>query len=169
VALRRRRGDPPPESPRAVLVVALAGVVSPDAARKAIALADGGPIAVLALLRIHGYAFGMPNPGLMPTPKERTAQLDVVSRAIGRIEKLGGEADGQVTATRHPARTVTAVARRRNVHHVVIDQATVSRLRRSIEGDVAAAVRRRLGSAVEVVVTETGEGPARRTAPRSAG
>jgi hypothetical protein len=123
---------------------------------------------VLAFLRIHGYAFGMPNPGLMPTPAERKTQLAVVSRAIGRIESLGGQADGQVTATRHPARTASVVARRRQVHHVVIDRVAVSRIRRSIEGDVAASVRRRLGSTVEVVVTETDGGSARRTAPRSA-
>jgi hypothetical protein len=163
--LGRRRGDPPPDTPCAVLLVPLGATTSEGAVRTALELADGAPVAVLGLLRIHGYSFGMPNPGLMPTAKERAAQLELVSATIGRLEAHGCEVDGQVTATRHQARAVSSVARRRGVHHVVIDQVTVSRIRRSVEGDVAASVRRRLGRGIDVVVTES----ARPTAPRSMG
>jgi len=153
--IRRRHGDPAPTAPCAVLLVPIGVRASAQAVRQAAALADGGPVAVLGLLKIHGYSFGMPNPGLMPTAKEREAQLELVSDAISRLERLGCDADGQVAATRHPIRAITSVAKRRGVRHVVIDQPTVSRLRRSLEGDVAAGVRRRLGPAAEVTVTES--------------
>src|SRR5579862_8857146 len=155
MAIRRRHGDPAPTSPRAVLLVPLGALASAQAVRQAASLAEGSPLAVLGLLKIHGYSFGMPNPGLMPTAKEREAQLRLVSDAIGRLERLGCDADGQVAATRHPIRAIATVAKRREVHHVVIDQPVVSRLRRSLEGDVAAGVRRRLGAAIDVVVTES--------------
>lgn len=155
VPLRGRHSDPAPVSPRTVLLVPLGDRASAASVRRAAALADGGPLAVLGLLKIHGYSFGMPNPGLMPTAKEREAQLQLVSDAIGRLEHLGCDADGQVAATRHPIRAIATVAKRRDVHHVVIDQPVLSRLRRSLEGDVAAGVRRRLGAAIDVVVTQS--------------
>lgn len=164
--LGRTRGDPPPESARAVLLVPMGGRTSSDAIRQAQALADGGPVAVLALLKIHGYALGMPNPGLLPTAKEKDAQRDIVANAIARLEKRGVEADGQVAATRHPARVITSVAKRRQVHHVIIEQPRVSQVRRFLEGDVVASLRRRLGDAVEVVVVESA---ATRVGPRPSG
>jgi K+-sensing histidine kinase KdpD len=113
---------------------------------------------VLALLKIYGYALGMPNPGLLPTAKERDAQRDVVANAIARLEKLSTEADGQVAMTRHPAKVIASVAKRRQVHHVIIEQPRVSQVRRFVEGDAVASVRRRLGSQVEVVVIESATG-----------
>lgn len=162
----RRRGDPQPESPRSVLLVPLGAKASTEAVRRANELAGGGPLAVLGLLKIHGYSMGMPNPGLMPTKAERDQQLALVADAIGRLEKLGREADGQVATTRHPVRMIAAVAKRRTVHHVIIDQPVVSSLRRSLEGDVAAGVRRRLGAGIEVVVTEAAALPGRTKATR---
>jgi hypothetical protein len=152
--LRRRRGDPQPDSPRAVLLVPLGGRASPVALRSTRDLADGGPVAVLALLKIYGYALGMPNPGLLPTVKEKKVQTDVVAHAIGRLEKMGCEADGQVAMTRHPARVIASVARTRGVHHVVIEQPAVGRVRKALEGDLVASVRRRLGADIEVVVLD---------------
>jgi K+-sensing histidine kinase KdpD len=122
---------------------------------------------VLALVKIHGYALGMPNPGLLPTAKERAAQRDVVADAIARLERLGCEVDGQVAATRHPARVIASVARRRGVHHVIVEEPRVSRLRRLVEGDVVASVRRRLGGRVEIVVIDSRAGPAVGVAPPS--
>jgi hypothetical protein len=141
-----------------VLLVPLGGRASSDAIRQARDLAAGDPVAVLALLKIHGYALGMPNPGLLPTAKERDAQRDIVANAIARLERLSTEADGQVAATRHPAKVIASVAKRRQVHHVIVEQPRVSQVRRFLEGDAVASVRRRLGSHVEVVVIESAAG-----------
>jgi len=137
-----------------VLLVPLGAKASSAAIRQTRDLAAGGPVAVLALLKIHGYAMGMPNPGLMPTAAERNAQRDLVANSIERLEKLGCDVDGQVAMTRHPARVISSVASARGVHHVVIEQPTVSAVRRFLEGDVVASVRRRLGESVEVVAME---------------
>jgi len=163
--LRRRRGDPQPDSPRAVLLVPLGGRASPVALRTARDRAAGGPVAVLALLKIYGYALGMPNPGLLPTVKEKNTQKDLVAHAIGRLEKMGCEADGQVAMTRHPARVIASVARTRGVHHVVIEQPPVGRVRKALEGDLVASVRRRLGAGVQVVVLDAGAIPPVSTPP----
>ena len=155
----RARGDPAPDSPRSVLLVPLGGKASGAAIRRSRDLADGGAVAVLALLKIHGYSLGMPNPGLLPTAKERAVQRDVVADAIASLERLGCDVDGQVAMTRHPARMIAAVARRRAVHHVLIEQPKVGQLRRFLEGDMIAGVRRRLGGTAEVVVIDSLPGP----------
>lgn len=142
-----------------MILVPLGGRASSVALRKARDLAVGGPVAVLALLKIHGYALGMPNPGLLPTAKERNEQRDLVAHAIARLEKLGCEADGQVAMTRHPARVIAATARTRGVHHVIIELVPPSRVRRALEGDMVASVRRRLGTDVEVVVIDAVASP----------
>jgi hypothetical protein len=153
VPFRRTRGDSPHQTPCSVLFVAQAERPSREAIKQAVELAGGEPIAVLGLLKIHGYAMGMPNPGLMPTHKEKEASLKLVSSVVSAIERAGAEVDGQVTATRNPTKAITKVARSRGVDHVVIDRQPTSRLRRSLEGDVAPALRRRLRGA-EVIVVE---------------
>lgn len=163
--LRRSRGDPAPDSPRAVLLVPLGAKASRTAIRQARDLADGGPIAVLALLKIYGYSLGMPNPGLLPTAKEREVQRAVVADAIAGLERLGCDVDGQVAMTRHPARMITAVARNRGVHHVIVEQPKVSQVRRFMEGDMIASLHRRLGSSVEIVVLDTAPAPKMRAKP----
>jgi hypothetical protein len=166
VGLKRIRGDPAPESPRAVLLVPLAGRASAAALRQAREAAAGGPLAVLALLKVHGYALGMPNPGLLPTAKEKEAQLQIVSDAIARLEQMKCDVDGQVAMTRHAARVIASVAKNRGVHHVIIEQTPVSAVRRALEGDVIASVRRRLGDSAALVVIEAPAAPAPEAAPR---
>ena len=143
----------------------LGGKASGAAIRQARELADGGPIAVLALLKIYGYALGMPNPGLLPTAKEREVQRAVVAEAIASLERLGCDVDGQVAMTRHPARVIARVARTRAVHHVLVEQPKVSQVRRFLEGDMIASLRRRLGGAAEIVVIDSLPGPAMRAKP----
>jgi len=156
----RSRGDPAPESPRAVLLVPLGGKASGAAIRQVRDLAEGGPIAVLALLKIYGYSLGMPNPGLLPTAKERHVQRAIVADAIANFERLGCDVDGQIAMTRHPARMIAAVAKNRAVHHVLIEQPKMSQVRRFLEGDMIASIRRRLGGTVEIVVVDSLPGPA---------
>ena len=86
-----------------------------------------------------------PNPCLLPTRREREEQYTIVRRAIAAVERRGGTADGQITATRSAGRTIAKAARRRRVRYVVMDDSAPSGVRRVTEGAVTAIVRRRLG------------------------
>ena len=140
----RRRFDPQPTAPAAVLLASSGSPFSRAALRRAHELAVGEPVAVLTILKVYGSSFGLPNPGLMPTRRERDEQLAIVSRAIKELERLGGSVDGQVAATRSAARTIAKVARARKVRYVVMDSPTATGVRKIIEGELTGIVRRRL-------------------------
>src|SRR5215472_12386703 len=118
----RRRFDPQPTSPAVVLLASAGAPFSKSAIRRARELAAGEPVAVLTILTIYGSAFGLPNPGLMPTRRERDEQLGNVRRAIRQLERHGCSVDGQVAATRSAARMIAKVARARQVSYVVMDE-----------------------------------------------
>jgi len=149
----RRRFDPQPTAPAAVLLASPGSPLSRAAVRRARELAGGEPVAVLSILKVYGSQFGLPNPGLLPTRREREEQLAIVSRAIKDLERLGGNADGQVATTRSAARTIAKVARTRQVRYVVMDTPTTTGVRRIIEGEITNIVRRRLqnGTTLELV------------------
>jgi hypothetical protein len=151
----RRRWDRQPTEPAGVLLASPNAPFSSAAIRRACELAAGEPVAVLSILRVYGSAFGLQNPGLMPTRRERDEQYANVRRAITAVERRGGTADGQVTATRSAGRTIAKVARRRNVRYVVMDDHDAGGLRRITQGAVTATVRRRLAGRAELeLVTE---------------
>jgi hypothetical protein len=158
--LSRRRGDPPPESPRDVVVV-----LRPDTAASpelfAAAKATGGTVTVVLPLKIHGYSFGMPNPGLMPTARERAAAEEAITATVGRLRAAGVDVDGQIVVTRHAHRAITRIVRRRGATHVLLEDATASRLRRFLEGDLRSHLSRRLAPSVTVgSASEPHEAPA---------
>jgi hypothetical protein len=146
----RRGWDRQLTAPAGVLLASPGAPFSSAAIRRACQLAAGEPVAVLSILRVYGSAFGLPNPGLMPTRRERDEQYAIVRRAITAVERRGGTADGQITATRSAGRTIAKVARRRNVRYVVMDDCDTSGLRRITEGAVTATVRRRLAGRAEL-------------------
>jgi len=151
---RGRRGfDPQPTSPAAVLLASSGEPFSRAAVRRAHELAAGEPVAVLSILKIYGSQFGLPNPGLLPTRREREEQLTVVRRAINALEQRGCAVDGQVAATRSAGRMIAKVARARKVRYVVMDSPTATGVRRIIEGELTGIVRRRLrdGTTLELV------------------
>ena len=148
--LRRRRWDPQPTTPAAVLLASSGEPFSRAAVRRARELAAGEPVAVLSILKVYGSQFGLPNPGLMPTRREREEQLAIVQRAITDLQARGCTADGQVAATRSAGRTIAKVARRRGVRYVVMDEGETSGMQRLTEGAVTATVRRRLGRGAEL-------------------
>ncbi|HEX7268698.1 MAG TPA: universal stress protein, partial [Streptosporangiaceae bacterium] len=123
---------------------------SKAAVRRARELAAGEPVAVLSILKIYGSTFGLPNPGLLPTRREREEQFANVSKAINQLERSGCTADGQIAATRSTARTIARVARVRQVRVVVMDDSTESGVRRVIEGSVTSTVRRRLAGRADI-------------------
>jgi nucleotide-binding universal stress UspA family protein len=150
--LARRRWDPPPREPAAVLLASSGAPISRAAARRARDLAAGQPIAVISILRVYGSAFGLPNPGLMPTRRERDEQVAIVDRAIRDLERMGCTADGQVTSTRSAGRAIARAARARQVSHVVMDAVPATGVRRILEGEVTAIIRRRLRGTAELEI-----------------
>ena len=153
----RRRYDPQPPSAAAVLLASPGSPFSRAAVRRAYELAGGEPVAVLSIVKVYGSQFGLPNPGLMPTRREREEQLTVVRRAIEALERRGCTADGQVAATRSAGRMIAKVARARKVRYVVMDSPATTGIRRIIEGELAGIVRRRLrgGTTLELVAEKS--------------
>jgi hypothetical protein len=147
-----RRGDPPPSSPREVVVV-----LRPDAAASPALLAAtraaGGSTTVVLPLKIHGYALGLPNPGLLPTAAERAAAHKAITATVARLRRAGLDVDGQIVVTRHAHRAIARIVRRRGASRVLLEPSTAGRLRRLVEGDLAAQLSRRLGRSVTVEVT----------------
>jgi hypothetical protein len=142
-----------------VLLAGLGKPFSPAALRRTAELAGQAqratdpPVAVLTIAKVYGSSFGLPNPGLMPTKKERDAQVQLLEDAIASLRKLGVQADGQVAVTRKFLRTIVHVAQLRHVEFVVMDDQGGSRLRRWLEGDAGRYVGRKLApdATVEVV------------------
>ena len=85
----RRRFDPQPTSPAAVLLASSGEPFSRAAVKRAHELAAGQPVAVLSILKVYGSTFGLPNPGLLPTRREREEQFALVDRAIKDLERRG--------------------------------------------------------------------------------
>lgn len=140
----RRRGDPQPTAPVAVVLATPGRPVSEAAIEAAARLADGAAVAVVSIARVHGSAFGLPNPGLLPSRREREEQRNIVSDAIDALARRGCRADGQVVVTRNAGRAFANVARVRGARHMVLDAPGGGRLRRLVEGDPARVIRRRL-------------------------
>jgi hypothetical protein len=149
---RHRRGlAAQPTASATVLLASTDGSLSPEAIRLAAETAGQASVAVLVISRIHGYALGIPNPGLLPTRKEQDAATQAVAQAVRALGRHGVAADGQVAATRSSTKTIARIARVRDVRHIVLDSpAHGSRLRRLIEGDPAAGLRRRLDPEVDL-------------------
>lgn len=143
-----RRGKPKwdrqPTQSSAVLIATVGIPIPPTVLRRAMELGGGRPVAVISIARIYGSAFGLPNPGLMPTRKEMDEQLDVVAKAIDRLEKSGVEAWGQVATTRRYAKTIAQAAQARGVERVLVVTPPVPRWRSMVEGDLAKDVTRRI-------------------------
>jgi hypothetical protein len=147
----RRRGDLPPDSPRdVVLVLRPDHTASSDVLAATRTAAAGGTITVVLPLRIHGYAMGLPNPGLMPTPRERAAADKAITQTVNGLRRGGLDVDGQIVVTRRAHRAVADIALRRGAKFVLVDVAPTSRVRRMVEGDLVRQIGRRLGPSATV-------------------
>lgn len=155
----RRGWDPQPTAHAGVLLASPGAPFSTAAIRRACELAGGEPVAVLTILTVYGSAFGLPNPGLMPTRRERDEQYAIVRRAITAVERRGGTADGQIAATRSAGRTIAKAARRRGVRYVVMDEGNASGLRGIAKRGLTAAVRRGLGGRATLELVGPGPRP----------
>ena len=66
----------------------------------------GATVRVFSIARVHGTAFGMQSPGLLPTKREWQEQREIVGRAVKRLERKGIEADGHVVGTRKSTKRI---------------------------------------------------------------
>jgi nucleotide-binding universal stress UspA family protein len=71
---------------------------------------EDGTVLVLSIARVHGVAFGLQAPGLMPTKAEWDEQGDIVRRAVAKLRRRRLEVEGQVLGTRKPAQRICAMA-----------------------------------------------------------
>jgi nucleotide-binding universal stress UspA family protein len=147
--LGRRRGDPAPDSPRDMVVVLRPDTSGSDELVSA-ARAAGGTVTVVLPLKLHGYSLGMPNPGLMPTVKERQVADQAITTTVDTFRRAGIDVDGQIVVTRHAHRSIVRIVRRRGASLVLLEHHTTSRLRRFLEGDLHRQLSRRLGESVTV-------------------
>ena len=159
----RRRFDVQPSNPCEVMLASdgRQGFSRRAVARAAALSTSGRPVAVVTIAKIYGSSFGLPHPGLLPTKDEIAERQGWVAEAIRRLRADGVAADGQVAATRRTGKKLAAVARGRGARILVIDETPLRKgLRRMVEGDVGAELRRKLrkdGIEVEVVPAETRE------------
>ena len=66
---------------------------------------------VLSIARVHGVAFGLPNPGLLPTKREWDEQREMVRKVVKRLQRKGIEADGRVIGTRNATKKIVEEAK----------------------------------------------------------
>ncbi|MDT7564078.1 MAG: hypothetical protein QOE32_7573 [Pseudonocardiales bacterium] len=148
----RRRSDLGRAAQVAVVLASSGSPISETAIDRASSLADGGATAVVSIARVHGSAFGLPNPGLLPTRREREEQRAIVAAAIEGLAHRHLEADGHVIVTRNAGLAIARLARARGASHVVLQASPQGRFRRLLEGDPARALRRGLGPQVALVL-----------------
>jgi nucleotide-binding universal stress UspA family protein len=95
--------------PFARILLASEGRQIPDeAVARVIELArrSDASVYVLSIARVHGVAFGLPNPGLLPTKHEWDEQREMVRKIVKRIQRKGIEADGRVVGTRKSTKVI---------------------------------------------------------------
>ena len=90
-----------------ILLASEGRAFSDEAIAQVVAIAaPGAHVRVFTVARIHGVAFGMPNPGLLPTKREWAEQRDAVASAIKRLKRRRITADGHVVGTRNATKMI---------------------------------------------------------------
>ena len=100
------------------ILLASEGRADPDAAIARVDRARrpaGASVHVFSVARVHGVAFGLPNPGLLPTKAEWAEQREIVAKAVKRLKRKGIEADGHVLGTRKPTKRICEEAEQRGL------------------------------------------------------
>jgi nucleotide-binding universal stress UspA family protein len=107
---------------RRILLASEGRPIPPAAVARAVELASqsGASVRVFTIARVHGTAFGMPSPGLLPTKKEWAEQRDIVAKAIRRLQRKGVKADGHVLGTRNATKKILAEANREACQAIVM-------------------------------------------------
>jgi nucleotide-binding universal stress UspA family protein len=108
LGVRGDRQASPPRTFRRILLASEGRPISDAAIQRALDLAceHGAGVHVFSVARVHGVAFGLPNPGLLPTKREWQEQRDIVAKAVKRLRRKGIEADGHVLGTRNATKKI---------------------------------------------------------------
>ena len=100
----REQVPPPPDTGpfERILLASEGRDISDAAVARALELARqfDASVYVLSIARVHGVAFGLPNPGLLPTKREWDEQRAMVRKVVKGLRRKGIEADGRVIGTR---------------------------------------------------------------------
>jgi len=108
-ALTPEQDQPPAAQSFQRILLASEGRPIPKAAvARVIELArrSGASVRVFSIARVHGVAFGLPNPGLLPTKYEWDEQREMVGRVVKQLERKGIDADGHVIGTRNATKGI---------------------------------------------------------------
>jgi nucleotide-binding universal stress UspA family protein len=107
---------------RRILLASEGRPIPPAAVARAVELAKpaGASVHVFTIARVHGTAFGLPSPGLLPTKKEWAAQREIVSKTISRLERKGVKADGHVLGTRNATKKILEEAKKEGCGAIVM-------------------------------------------------
>ena len=112
--IRSRNLEPPDPSELEIEHILLASEgreISGAAVARVLELLDrDASVYVLSIARVHGVAFGLPNPGLLPTKREWDEQREMVGKVVKRFKRKGIEADGRVIGTRNATKKIVAEA-----------------------------------------------------------
>jgi nucleotide-binding universal stress UspA family protein len=108
-----REQDPPDTGPFERILLASEGRdISEAAVARVLELLDrDASVYVLSIARVHGVAFGLPNPGLLPTKREWDEQREMVRKVVKQLKRKGIEADGRVIGTRNATKKIVDEAK----------------------------------------------------------
>jgi nucleotide-binding universal stress UspA family protein len=81
---------------------------------------SGAQARVFSVARVHGVAFGLQTPGLLPTRREWQEQREIVSKAIKRLKRQGIDADGHVLGTRSATKKILEEAAKEGCDAIVM-------------------------------------------------
>lgn len=70
----------------------------------------GARVHVIAVARVWGVGFGMPNPGLLPNRREIAELRGMLADVVRRLEARGLEVNGQIDATRKATKRIVGQA-----------------------------------------------------------
>jgi nucleotide-binding universal stress UspA family protein len=105
------------------ILLASEGRPIPDAAiARLVELAapSGASAHVFTIARVHGVAFGMPNPGLLPSKQEWKDQHEIVARAVTHLRRKGIAAKGHVLGSRKTTKRICEEADKEGCEAIVM-------------------------------------------------
>jgi nucleotide-binding universal stress UspA family protein len=105
------------------ILLASEGRPIPDAAVERVlelAKRPGATAHVFSIARVHGVAFGMQTPGLLPSRREWEEQREIVAKAVKRLQRKGIEAEGHVLGTRKATKKILEEATREGCDAIVM-------------------------------------------------
>jgi nucleotide-binding universal stress UspA family protein len=105
------------------ILLASEGRPIPDAAVERVlelAKRPGATAHVFSIARVHGVAFGMQTPGLLPSRREWEEQREIVAKAVKRLQRKGIEAKGHVLGTRKATKKILEEATREGCDAIVM-------------------------------------------------